>query len=149
MFVGLYKHKLNSRGQVAVPARLRSNIPADADGQLSLYLMKLEDTPIYGLTRPVLAELAHRMSGQLNSDRRSRHDFYGRIEAVDIDPQGRVVLPQWMREAAGVAKDIVFVGAGSRIEIWPADCWNEYEAGSDGETKEDLNKLISGTLDTI
>jgi len=149
MFVGKYRHKLNSRGQVAVPVKLRLGLPVDEEGNRSLYLMKLDETPIYALTSVLLDELSNKMGEGLKADRRRRHEFYSRIEVVDIDPQGRVVIPQWMREAAGVDKEVVFVGAGSRIEIWPAEKWDKY-AGEVIETvHKDLDTSISNTLDTI
>jgi len=149
MFVGKYRHKLNSRGQVAVPIKLRLGLPVDEEGNRSLYLLKLDETPIYALTSVLLDELSTKMGEGLKADRRRRHEFYSRIEVVDIDPQGRVVIPQWMREAAGVDKEVVFVGAGSRIEIWPAEKWDKYAGETVEAVRKDLDTSISGALDTI
>ena len=65
MFVGHYKHKLNSRGQLAVPAKMRLGIPADEEDNKSLYLMKLDEAPIYALTAPVLDDLASRIEDKM------------------------------------------------------------------------------------
>ncbi|HHN46057.1 MAG TPA: hypothetical protein ENN09_01325 [Planctomycetes bacterium] len=149
MFVGCYRHKLNSKGQAALPAKLRTVIPPDAEGNRSIYLMKLAETPIYGLTSPVLEELAGRLSDELKSDRRRRHEFYGRVEVVDIDPQGRIVIPSWMREMAGIEQEVVFVGAGSRIEIWPAAAWDAYAAETRQAVRTELDGSVSKNLDAI
>ena len=149
MFVGRYTHKLNTKGQVAVPVKMRLGISADEQGNRALYLTKLQETPLYALTAPVLEELSDKLSEVLRADRRRRHEFYSRIEAVDIDPQGRVVIPQWMRLEAGIEKDVVFVGAGSRIEIWPAAAWDEYIGADEGETQKDLDISVSEALDSI
>lgn len=149
MFVGCYRHRLNSRGQLAIPVKHRLGITKDQEGNQSLFLMKVEDIPVYALTSETLKDLSDRIAERLKADRRHRHEFYSRIEVVDIDPQGRVVIPLWMRKAAGIEKEVVFVGAGSRIEIWPAEAWDRYSAESLEAVRKELDASISGTLDTV
>ena len=44
---------------------------------------------------------------------------------VEPDKQGRVLIPGNLREAAGIAKDVILVGVGSRIEVWSREAWEE------------------------
>lgn len=64
----------------------------------------------------------------------SRLMLSGAME-VEVDGQGRVLIPQYLREHAGIERDTMIVGVGSRIEIWDEDKWKSYydEADSNYE----------------
>ena len=53
------------------------------------------------------------------------HFFIARSSKVTIDPQGRMVIPQTMREFAGITKDVVLVGTGECVEVWSGSAWEE------------------------
>lgn len=53
------------------------------------------------------------------------HYFIARSSKVTIDPQGRMVIPQTMREFAGIEKEVVLVGTGDYVEVWSNQAWNE------------------------
>ena len=53
--------------------------------------------------------------------------FFGKATAVSVDKQGRVPVSKRLIEYAGLSKDVVLVGANTRLEIWDAEEWNKYQ----------------------
>ena len=60
------------------------------------------------------------------------------------DKQGRVVLPSLLRSYAGLTKDLVIIGVGSRAEIWDATAWNEYLAQNEENFANQVEEVIPG-----
>ena len=134
MLLGEYSHTLDTKGRLAMPAKLRESlgnkfmITKGLDGCLFVY-----DMEQWGLLEKKLAGLP--MSRKTARDF-TRFLFGGACEA-ECDKQGRVLLPANLRGHAGLEKDAVIVGVGSRAEIWDAGRWNEYNA----DNEDDMNEL--------
>ncbi len=128
MFTGEYRHTVDEKGRLAVPSRFRAQLAPGAvvsrwlDGCLAIH------------TRGGWDELAAKVAGLPISDAGSRlfqrYVFAGAIE-VELDRQGRVVLPAYLREAAGLDGEAVVVGSRDHAEIWAPARWQEYRQGLD------------------
>jgi MraZ protein len=66
--------------------------------------------------------------------------FFGNAERVDLDSQGRVVIPQKLRTGVGIGRDVIVIGVSDRLEIWSGDAWDRYEESQAGA-------YTSGSLD--
>ena len=123
MLLGEYEHTLDAKGRLAVPAKLRDSlgnrfiITKGLDGCLFVY-----DMDEWQRLEQKLAALP--------MSRKTARDFirflFGGACEAECDKQGRVLLPANLRKHAGLVKDAVIVGVGSRAEIWDAQRWNEY-----------------------
>lgn len=123
MFIGEYNHALDSKNRMIVPAKLREGlgtkfvITKGLDGCLYAYPLgewkilenKLKTLPL------------------TNKDARAfvRFFFSGACE-IELDRQFRGLIPQNLKEYAGIEKDIVSIGVLSRVEIWSKQKWDEY-----------------------
>lgn len=123
MFIGEYQHALDVKNRMIVPVKLRDGLGSNfvitkgLDGCLYAYPMeewrileeKLKKLPI------------------TNKDARSfvRFFFSGACE-VETDKQGRGLIPQNLKEYAGIEKEIVSIGVLSRVEIWSKEKWVKY-----------------------
>ncbi|MHC4870375.1 MAG: division/cell wall cluster transcriptional repressor MraZ [Planctomycetota bacterium] len=122
-FYGRSDHKLNAKGQVAVPARFRAMI-SDQDQQQGLVLIKGEAECVYCYTHSQFREIVDRVmtEDETRNDADFLRDFFEEVYSVDFDSQGRFVLPAELRNQAGIcSKDVVFIGHNDRIEIWDAE----------------------------
>lgn len=146
LFVGTFSHRVNTKGQVAFPAKMRENVPADEGGKRTVFLLKTTEPCLFVLRSRELEGLSDRLkqSGMFARDRRLREAFFSKIEPVDIDPQGRILLPQSLREEAGLGKDVVFVGAGNAVEIWDERAW-----ASRAEEVETLKRDAAGEVSAL
>ena len=68
--------------------------------------------------------------------------FYANVAPVECDAQGRVVIPAGMKEAVGIEKDVVFVGAHRRVEIWNPAKWADYEKSHRQEYGQKLGLVV-------
>lgn len=131
MFLGEYAHTIDEKNRLAIPARFRQEL---ADG---LYLTKGVDRCLYVLTPEGWNRLAERISSlpsmQASVRQLQRHFFAGAVHAVP-DKLGRIVLPQPLREYAGLDNEVVVAGVHSRIEIWSQAAWEAERARADEET---------------
>ena len=123
MFFGEYQHALDTKNRIIVPAKLRDGlgnkfvITKGLDG--CLY--------VYPLTDWKILEEKLKTLPLTNKDARAfvRFFFSGACE-IELDKQYRGVIPQNLKEYAGIEKDIVSIGVLSRVEIWSKEKWNEY-----------------------
>ncbi|HEX6140411.1 MAG TPA: division/cell wall cluster transcriptional repressor MraZ [Candidatus Limnocylindria bacterium] len=128
---GEFRHTLDDRGRIAVPARFRQRLGQGAtlarwlDRCLGLFpqdeweelAAKLRSLP---LTNPRAREFARFMSS-------------GAVE-VELDRQGRVLVPGYLREYAGIGDgEVVVVGALNRLELWAPSAWQPYRTRIENE----------------
>lgn len=123
MFMGEYQHTLDTKGRLIVPAKFREDLGAGAvltrglDHCLFLFPMdewrvleeKLKTLP---LTKAGARQFV-------------RFLFSGATEC-ELDKQGRLIVPQNLRDYAQIQKDAVVIGVSNRIEIWSKETWEAY-----------------------
>ncbi len=141
MFLGEYQHTIDEKGRMAVPIKFRNDVASGAvvtrgiDKCLFIY-PKAEWEKLAG-------KIANLSLLQANSRSFSRHMFANAMD-VELDKQGRVILPDYLRAYAGVKKNVVVAGLYNRIEIWDAAVWGKNkettEKGSD-KIAEQLGEL--------
>ncbi len=124
MFMGEYQHNLDEKGRVTVPARFREELGAE------FVMTKGLDKCLFIYSVPEWEALTEKLQ-QLpftRSDARSfvRLFFSGAARA-SFDSQGRALIPNNLREYAGLGKESVVIGVGSRIEIWDRDEWDRFQ----------------------
>lgn len=123
MFTGEYRHTVDGKGRIAVPARFRSKLAAGA------FVSRWIDGCLGIFPRSVFEELADRVAAKPVTDAGartfSRFVFSGAFE-VGLDGQGRVVVPPGLREWAGLEGETVVVGSRDHIELWEPGKWAAY-----------------------
>ena len=119
-YYGSAENKLNSKGQVAIPARFRSAAHPDEQNK-NYVIVKGESSCLYMYTHQQFAKIKDnaRRVAEETGDSAFYRKFMAEAYAVDIDTQGRFVLPQSHMKAAGIqGPGILFIGMDDRIEIW-------------------------------
>jgi len=121
MFLGQFYHNIDDKGRLTVPVRFRDQLVVE-----DCILMQGFDQNLMLLTSPFFNLLSQRLNGMSLTDptaRLLRRLVFSMAHQVELDRSGRVLLPQFLREAIGLENEAVFVGAGDYIEIWSADKW--------------------------
>lgn len=123
MFIGEYQHALDPKNRIIIPSKFR-------DGFGNTFVMtKGLDGCLYGYTVEEWKKLEDKLKSLplTNKDARafSRFFFSGAAE-IEIDKQGRALVPQNLIEYAGISKEIITIGVSTRIEIWSKESWNAY-----------------------
>ncbi len=138
MLLGEYKHNLDSKGRIAVPAKFRSKLSGGAiiTRGLDHCLFIFGNTEWEALAQKLVAlPLA-----QANSRAFVRLMLAGAMD-VELDKQGRILIPDYLREYAGLKKQAVVAGLYNRIEIWDNESWKEYKAKTESASDEIAEKL--------
>ncbi len=130
MFLGEYKHSLDDKSRLTIPSKFREDLGA------SFVMTRGLDGCLFLFPRAdwSLIEQKLRAMPLTRADARqfSRFFFSGAAE-LDLDKQGRVLVPQNLRDYAGITMECVIIGVGTRIEIWDELKWFTYaDEASDG-----------------
>ena len=121
-FFGTYEHSLDSKGRVILPARFRTAFEHGG------YLTQYRDGCL-ALWTPEQFEIqmeevqARAVTGR--ADRNMARLWAAGTQDLEVDRQGRMVLPARMREYAGLENDVVVVGVIDRVELWDPARWAE------------------------
>ena len=128
MFTGEYRHTVDEKGRIAVPARFRVELGAGA------MLVSWIDPCIAIFPIPAWQELATKVAALPVADpnaRQFQRKVFGRAFDVELDRQGRFVLPTVLRQEIGLDGDAVVVGSRDHAEIWTPAGWDEYRRDLD------------------
>jgi MraZ protein len=138
MLLGEYKHNLDIKGRVAIPAKFREELKAGAiitrglDRCLFLFGVKEWETLIQKLLSLPLS--------QANSRAFVRLMLAGAAQ-VEFDNQGRILIPEYLRNYAGLKKQVIITGLYSRVEIWDNELWENYKRKTESSSDEIAEKL--------
>lgn len=131
MFIGEYDHNLDDKGRIAIPIKFRGDLAKGAVVTRGL------DNCLFLYTKEEWQKLADKLAAlpisQKNTRAFARLMLAGAMD-VDLDKQGRVVLPDYLREYAGLSKKTVITGLYSRLEIWDEAKWKSYKKSTESDS---------------
>ncbi len=139
MFTGEYRHSVDDKGRVAVPAKFRVQLEGGA------FIARWLDACLAIFPRAAWQELADKVGGLPIGDASARNfsrALFANAYEIGPDRQGRVVLPAALREIAGLTAEAVVVGARDHAEIWAPDRWQDYRRAMDAP--EAMAEHLSG-----
>ncbi|MEB4592106.1 division/cell wall cluster transcriptional repressor MraZ [Candidatus Thiothrix sp. Deng01] len=149
MFRGISNISIDVKGRLAMPAKYRDDIVENANGQLVITIDHTDKCLlIYPMGQWVKVEKT--LMSLPNMNRRVRNLqrlILGHAAELEMDSQGRVLLPAPLREYAGLDKKAVLVGQANKLELWDADVWEAArevwlrEAQEDADASEVLNQV--------
>jgi MraZ protein len=128
MFLGEHQHSLDAKGRVILPARFRDQLEGGAvmakalDGCLAVY-------PTEEFER--VASNARESAQRGASERQAARALFSGAVEITPDKQGRVAVPQHLREFAGLTREVIVAGMYTRIEIWDAQRFRELDREGD------------------
>ena len=143
MFMGEYNHVIDAKGRLIIPARFRELLGEEfiltkgLDGCLSIYPMDAWEA----------FETKLRALPLTNKNARTFTRFFvAGATNCELDKQGRILVPQTLREFAGLEKEVVLTGNLDRIEIWSKEKWSENcdydDMDSIAESMRDMDIII-------
>lgn len=131
MLIGEFQHNMDLKGRVTMPSKFREDLGD------RFYVSKGLDGCLFVQSAEQWKKLVQKITAIPISKGRGiqRHFFSGATE-VEPDKQGRILIPQSLREYAGLDKDVTVIGGANRAEIWDTGRWNEYLASQTDEAVE-------------
>ena len=129
MLIGEYKHQLDEKNRLRIPAKLKSKLGSNCIAMKGtngcIFIFSQEE-----MEQTLNAKLRELPLGDLKAQKSLRTLFSSGYE-IEEDAQGRFVLPGYLKEYAKIKKGIVSVGVGNRVEIWSQEAWEEYNGDVD------------------
>ena len=138
MFIGEYSYTIDEKGRIGTPPKYR---PQLAEGVI---VTRGLDNCLFMYPKKEWEIIAEKLGGMPTTDKSARD--YARLmlaKAMEVVPDklGRMVLPQYLRDLAGLKKNIVIAGLYNRIEIWNEDSWKKYEKDIEKNSSDIADKL--------
>ena len=138
MFIGEYQHSIDEKGRVAVPVKFRATI-----GERAIVTRGL-DRCLFIFSVAEWEQLAQKLVAlplaQANSRAFARLMLAGAME-VELDSQGRILIPDYLRTYAHIGKQTVVAGLYNRIELWDEAAWKEYKTKTESDSDAIAEKL--------
>ena len=138
MFIGEYQHAMDEKGRLAIPVKFRNELKEGAvvtrglDRCLTIYTAEEWEK--------LATRLANLPMASANTRAFARLMLAGAMD-VALDAQGRVIVPDYLREYAGLGKKAVLAGLYNRLEVWDAVKWEEFKARTEIASADIAEKL--------
>ena len=132
MFQGLFQHQLDAKGRASLPASFRKALACEREE--SLVIVKIHEPCLRAYPNSSWQQLVESISKKstLNPEvARFKRRVVGFAREVSLDKLGRILIPSDLRQKAGVASEVIFVGSVQYIEIWSKAQWDIEEAKLD------------------
>ena len=143
MFFGTYTPRLDDKGRIFLPAKFRDEL---AEG---LVVTRGQERCLYVWSLEEFGKLTERLR-EVPVTNKSARDymrmFFAGASDETPDKQGRVTVPPPLRDYAGLTRECVVIGAGSRVEVWDAQSWTTYLAEQEGPFADLSEEVLPGMM---
>lgn len=139
MFMGEYRHNIDEKGRIIVPAKFREGL-----GESFVLTRGLDKCLfVYSMEEWEILENKLKNLPLTKKDARSftRFFFSGAVEC-EVDKQGRINIPQTLRSYSVLSKECVVIGVANRIEVWSKEIWEDYITESENSFVEIAENLL-------
>lgn len=117
MLIGEYQYTVDAKGRLFIPVKFREDL-----GESFVVTKGLDDC-LFVYSEEQWNKLLEKINALPMSQRDIRRFFLAGATQVDLDKQGRILLPQNLREHAKLERDVVIIGVSERVEIWDKERW--------------------------
>jgi len=141
MFLGTHAPKLDEKGRIILPAKFRDELAS------GLVLTRGQEHCVYVFSQREFESLHEKIRQAPVTSKQARdylRVFLSGASAEVPDKQNRVTIPTPLRSYAGLDRDLVVIGAGSRAEIWDAEAWETYLAEQEAAFANTEEEVIPG-----
>ncbi len=143
MFYGEYLHSIDRKGRLILPAKFRE--VAKSSFIEKFFLTRGLDSCLFMFPEEEWRSQENKFKAVSFTKQQARtfnRLYFSGAQEVNFDAQGRILLPQYLKDFAGIRRDVVIVGVSSRIEIWARDKWEAFYGNSRPAFEEIAEKLM-------
>jgi MraZ protein len=141
MFLGTHTPRLDDKGRLILPAKFREELAG------GVVITKGQERCLYVFPSAEFATIASQLREQPMTHKAARaytRVFFASAHDEEPDKQGRVTIPGHLREYAGLDRELVVIGASTRVEIWDRQAWETYLAESEDEFADIEQGVLPG-----
>ncbi len=136
LLTGEYKYNIDSKKRLALPVKFRKELGR------AVFITKETNQCLVVYTEKEWKKIAEKLSNlPISSDKARR---FVRIKLagamlVNVDKLGRILIPDYLKEYAGLKKEVIISGLSNRLEIWDSQKWEEYKK----ESEKEIDNIVS------
>src|SRR3989344_2004895 len=147
MFIGEYSHSLDDKGRLSVPKKFRNALAKGA------FVTRGLDNCLFLFTKVEWTKLAEKLANlplaQANTRAFARLMLAGAMD-LEVDKQGRIILPEYLRTFAGLTKNVIVAGLYNRLELWDQEKWTAYKQKTEKQSSQIAEQMAElGGWDTF
>ena len=143
MFYGEHEHAIDKKGRLIIPSGFRESFK-EYDIE-KLYVTRGLDRCLFLFTENEWKSQESKFKSipftKSEARKFNRLYFSGAVQ-IECDKQGRVLLPKYLKDYAGIKKDVMIIGVSNRIEIWSKEAWEGYYNSSKESFEDIAEKLM-------
>ncbi len=132
---GEYRHSLDSKGRLFIPAKLREEL-----GDI-FYITLSMDSCLSAYSAESWGEFSSKVNNMSYIKQRKMRPLFAYAARCELDSQGRTLIPAHLREYAGLGKSVTVVGCNNHAEIWDEQRWEELSANE--KTPENIAAVMN------
>ncbi|MEK6715262.1 MAG: division/cell wall cluster transcriptional repressor MraZ [Candidatus Omnitrophota bacterium] len=143
MFYGEYQHTIDRKGRIILPAKFRE--AAKSNFIEKFFVTRGLDKCLFMFAEDEWKNQEQKFKSMpftKQEARRFNRMYFSGAQELIPDKQGRILLPQYLKEFAGIKRDIVIIGVANRIEIWDKNLWQEFYKTAQEGFEEIAEKII-------
>jgi MraZ protein len=130
LFLSTYVNKVDRKGRVSVPAAFRSTLATNTEPNLVVAFPSLRVQALECTGSNHIEEMRRRIDTleQFSDEYENLTQIFADSYPIQMDPEGRIILPPSLKEHAGIDGDVAFVGLGSMFQLWDPRRYEEHRA---------------------
>ncbi len=143
MLIGSFSHSVDAKGRMFIPAKWREDLGNTIIVTRGI-LSGSSARCLFGMSVEAWKEFAARFSALPETDvmgQAFRRMMFSNAADCEMDKQGRILVPNGLREYADLSKDVTLVGVDNRIEIWNAQALTQHDQEMEAEYQAALDRL--------
>jgi MraZ protein len=130
LFLSTYVNKVDRKGRVSVPATFRSTLATNRQPSLIVIFPSFRLPALEGTGSDRMEEMQDRIETleEFSEEHENLSQLFADAHPLTIDGEGRVILPEKLKEHAGIEGDVAFVGRGAMFQLWDPARYEEHSA---------------------
>ena len=143
MFYGEHEHTIDKKGRLIIPSKFRESFK-EYDIE-KFYITRGLDKCLFLFTENEWKTQESKfksVSFTKSESRKFNRLYFSGASNIECDKQGRILLPQYLKDYAGIKRDVMIVGVSNRIEIWSKEEWRKYYEGAAPSFEKTAENLL-------
>lgn len=143
-FTSEYESKLDAKGRLVLPARVKAQLPEGGGSELVLRRGFEQCLILYPMVE--FKKVFSKISGlsEFNEEyRKLQRNFFSGTATVELDNNGRFLIPKNMLSYANLEKDVILVGMGNKVEVWNPGIYEKHLISDPGELSKLAQKYLN------
>jgi MraZ protein len=143
MFYGEYEHTIDKKGRLIIPSKFRDSFK-EYDIE-RLYITRGLDRCLFLFTENEWKSQESKfksISFTKSESRKFNRIYFAGATNIECDRQGRILIPKYLKDYAGIKRDVMIIGVSNRIEVWSKEAWQHYYNGAKDSFEDIAEKLM-------